>query len=178
MRSWFKSDTFTNINWRQRFFYMLLFASIFSIIGYFLPKVYLQYFDKTPYVDVIETVSFDKKVYAPCDTAVAKLKVKLSIDSKTQTSTRLLKILTDKQPPDNFQIIDSTNSENFVIAQPEVQTYFIDYPIPCNLPDGAYLFRAEIRYWVNGVEKNEPFETALFSIDSKMTPTRPHNKTL
>lgn len=159
---------------QARFFYIILFSALFTIIGYFFPRLYLQRFDKTHYIDIAEIVSFDRKVYAPCDTAIAYIKANLQVDSEVVTRSRLMKVETEKRPPNNFKIIKTTENKGFVKRQPEPQAYSVDYPIPCNIEDGVYLFRAETSYKVGGVDKTETFETALFTIDHTERVRRPH----
>jgi hypothetical protein len=173
MRKYFPID-----NWQQRILWMLVWTALLVFLGHYIPRLYIQYFDTRQYIEITEDVSFDRKVYAPCDTATAKITAKLSVDSEIVTNTRMMKVLTERMPPDNFQIISTTQSTGFVTAQPEPQTYTVDYPIACDLEEGVYLWRAEISHFVSGIKKVEPFQTALISIDKTEKVLRPDNLNL
>lgn len=171
-------QTFGADNWQQRLLWMLVWSAILIILGYFIPRLYIQYIDPREYIHILQDISFDRKVYAPCDTATAKVTAQLDVNSAVETNTRMMKVQTDRQPPDNFQIISNSHSKGFVIAQPTPQVYTVDYPIACDLPDGVYMWRAETTYKVSGIEKVEPFQTTLITVDHTEKILRPHNLTL
>lgn len=146
----------------KRFYYALIGFSVACVISYYGPRVYLQYVDATDYVHVESPINFDRKIYSAGETQTAKMIMTITINSDILLKSRLMLILMDNQ----FRPIKETQVEAFVIAKQEPQTFIIPSIIPCDLADGKYLYRGEIKYVVKGVQKISPFESDIFTIDN------------
>lgn len=149
-----------NIFDRQRVLFAFLGFALFSVVGYYAPRAYLQYYDDTHYIDVPQLVTFDRKVYSAGETQRAKLTLKINVDSDIVLKSRLMLILLDNQ----FEVVKQSEVESFVVAKDEPQTFLLDAPLPCDLVDGNYLYRGEVVYVVRGVEKRTVFDTDVFTV--------------
>lgn len=149
-------------------------AALFSVIGYYAPRIHLQYFDNKNYIEFVEPISFDRKIYPPCDTAKALIKARFDVDTPVETSSRLMRVEDADGGRNTYKIIRSTNSKNFVKAQKEVQTFIVDYKIDCGLEEGVYFFRGDVIYYIKGVQKNYTFDTTPFTIRNNAQLMFPH----
>lgn len=147
---------------RERLLAAFLGALLFILGGYYAPKAYLQFFDKKQYVSVPTLTTFDRKIYSSGETQVARLTLKTDIDANVLVKSQLMLILVDNE----FKPIKSTQVKGFVVAKDDPQTYIIDAPLPCNLVEGKYFYRAQIQYYITRIKKITPFDTDFFTIDN------------
>lgn len=152
-------------NWLhpERIVYAIIGFTIFSISGYYAPQLYLRYVDDTQYVKIVPPLSFDRKVYSAGETQTAKMTMAIMIDTDITLKSRLMMILMDNQ----YRPIKQTETQGFVVAQKDPQTFILSVPLPCNLDEGNYLYRGEIVYEVgDNVEKTSSFDTEIFTINN------------
>lgn len=143
-----------------RFFYALIFASLFTAIGQMLPKIYFQYFDKTEYVSFAEPISFDRKLYAPCQDITALIRLRSSVSSSTVTRYRLKLVEVS-----SFRVVFGGEKQGFIRKIQGVEPLVTTFKLPCNLSTGNYFFTGVIMYRINGVEKTYNFSTEQFRVN-------------
>lgn len=146
-----------------RLFYACIGFAVACLISYFGPKAYLLYVDSTHYISVPNLVTFDRKIYSAGETQIAKLTLKIETDSNVTLKSRLMLILMDNQ----YRIIKQSQGDGFVVAKGEPQTFVVPAPLPCDLPEGQYFYRAELQYEVKGVQKFTGFDTDIFTINNQ-----------
>lgn len=138
----------------NRFLYALIFAGLFSMVGYFVPKIYLQYFDTKNYITFTQPVTFNRKIVHKCDTVIATTRVKSLVSSKTELQTKIVRIYKDGSLKGVFQY---PKSDSFTVTTGEEgKLYTIPIRLPCdkvNFEPGVYIFEAVLFYRVGGVEK-------------------------
>lgn len=109
---------------REKLLYMFLFGAIFTLMGYFIPRIYFEYYDRTVYWKVIGQVRTDKNVYQ----AGERVHIFFVRESNiTQKSTLISELLC----ADNelYTTVDTYARENFIVSQGigEVNIY-LDLP--------------------------------------------------
>lgn len=142
-----------------RFVYALIFAMVFTFLGETITHIYHQYFDKTNYISFAEPITFDKKLYAPCDKmqALIKLQSMVSTPTVTRYSLRLIEDGT-------FKVVQESEKAGFVKRVDGVEPISVDFQLPCNLSAGSYFFTGIITYQISGVVRNYDFITDQFSV--------------
>lgn len=149
-----------------RLFYAILGASLFVGIGIganAIPEAYYKYFDTTKYVEYLEPISFDKKVYRPCETQTAKTKLRILIDTPADIRSRMYLVL--DQGNSNFKVVKEYTFNTFLRKEEQDQTLFSEIDLPCNLSHGVYFYRGVLSYYVHGIEKSAGFDSDPFSVD-------------
>jgi len=140
--------------------HMIVGATLLIVIGYYIPLVYLQFFDTKSYYQIINPITVENKNNVVCTyidayinrrvlspilgTAVRQLTLIRAKDGKT---VRMQSYTTDIQ--------SDTGSSGVMIAH---------WPLPCNIPLGTYFFEGTVRYEVRGLPKYTHFYTENFEI--------------
>ncbi len=150
-------------HFRNRLIFACIGAIIFSIVGFNLPYIYLRYFDTKDYIQYVGEVSFNKKVYQPCEDQVAQTSVKILIDSNIQVNSRMY--LTVSSEENIFKIIKEYHFETFLEFQRHIQTFHSTVQLPCDLVPGVYFYRGILTYKIKGVEKMTSFTSEPFTVE-------------
>lgn len=146
----------------SRLFYMALFALIFTIIGVVGPYSYLRFFDKTEYIKYLVPVSFDKKIYAPCEEQQALVKIQALIDSHVNVQSRLYLIIVNSKT--ELEVIKEYSMESFIASNKSPIIVVSKVQLPCNLQEGTYFYRGILTYKIKGIEKSSQFTSDQFTI--------------
>lgn len=150
-----------NLHWRL--LYAILGSIIFLLVGNYGPQAYYRYIDKTQYIRYVDEITFDKKVYHPCDPQTAKTDLMISINSNIGVKSRLY--LTLDKGDNEFLVIKEYSFDTFLKAQPGEQSIFSTIQLPCDLAKGDYFYRGVLTYSIYGVEKTAGFDSEVFSVD-------------
>jgi len=151
-------------NLPERLLFSALFAMAFSVIGYYVPKTYLTYFDKTDYYKIYSPVAVNQSVpHYPCDPVEVSFTKESLIDGKGKVEIAL-----------NLYKVDNSNNKNRVDYQERSipltkgeAVITTQWNIACNRTPGQYFFEGVLTYTLNGVEKNHSFYSEKFNIVEK-----------
>jgi len=148
----------------MRVFFMFMFAFMFSGLGYFIPRIYFEYFDKTQYYQVQLPIQVENKEYHPCDFVNVTLKRKALADIDAEATIELRLIKEDSRG--DRDILDKQIRKMSIQRSPldEFTKITAHWPLPCALPDGVYLFEGLTKYQVNGVNKTTTIRTEEFIV--------------
>ena len=143
----------------------LMFALFMAVLSMVLVKVtgdvYFRYFDKTVYYSIEQPISVDKKFYNPCDVTKATIKRVSMIDTTGSSVVDLILMNADNQQ-------EKIANLNRTMAIPKgTRTIVVDWPLPCNIPEGRYFWQAVVKYSVRGIEKSYGYLTETFNVVNK-----------
>lgn len=143
---------------RERRFYVLLFAVLFSLLGRFLPNAYYQYFDRTEYYS-IEIPQIEDKNLKVCDDV--NYFYKRIAKQNLQFAVRVDLILFESGRPEHqihTWVAEPNNAEagELIIENKR--------ELPCDMPEGFYKLRFFYNYDVYGVEKVYTKDSELFQV--------------
>lgn len=156
---------------KEQLVLMMLFAIMFSTVGYFIPKIYFRYFDKTIYYEVQLPIKVKNKIYHPCEfvdvyvirrsliTVSTRAMIELRLYSEDDKGT---KILVDKQ----FRELAILKSENN-----QFNTVISHWLLPCGISAGRYVFEGVVPHRVNGEDKVTILKTEDFIVESTNSAT-------
>lgn len=152
----------------DRIFHMVFFSLAFSLIGYFLPKTYFEFFDNRKYIEIKQPVPTEFNSYKRGEMISMIISRKSIINSNTEYRARLLHIngdvvATQLQSPDcpSNVLINKTNGYEIIRTN---TTY-----IPCNAVPGRNLLQGIFTYEVNGVEKTYTIMSQVFEVTDEKT---------
>jgi len=140
------------------FFYIVLFSFIFSFVGWFIPRTYFEYFDRTKYYKIYSPVLLDKEKYKSCEIVSVYIRRESIIEVKGDVLIELILIQKNNSIDKRTKIIRETNidkGEKLVV---------IHLPLPCDNVKGEYYFLGSVTYEINHVNKVEHFNTVKFQI--------------
>lgn len=151
---------------KEQLIFMMFFAMLFAGFGYYIPKIYYTYFDKTQYYEVKLPIEVENKKYYPCDYVNVHVirRSLINVTSEAQIELRLyrddgsgIKDLVDKQFR-KLNIIKSSNDK--------FDTIISHWLIPCFVQPGRYIFEGLAPYKVNGIDKTTLLITEDFIINA------------
>lgn len=146
---------------RPRFLYAVLFAFLFSFMGWAIPEVYFRYLDKTEYLVVQQPVSVDRKLYAPCERTRLTTKLEAKVDVNVKSLTQL--ILTNEKG-DKIRASEVIEAEAPILADDEhIVSGWLN--LPCDLEEGLYYWQGNATFEVNGNEKTISFISETFTVE-------------
>lgn len=148
--------------WGLRMWHAIVFTAVFFIVGYYAPKIWYKWIDRTEYVKV-DIVSFDKKVYKPCEIATSITHYYSRIDTEVRFRYRINRVVDNK-------IVTVPNSEQEIktfIKQTGVKGVSVvgHPPVPCNFEPGVYFSEGIVIYYIRGEPRTAPYRTATVSIE-------------
>lgn len=138
--------------------HMLGFAAIFMVIGYYLPKIYLRYFDQRVYYEITNPITVENKVNYKCSYVDAYINRKAIVPIKGSAVRQLTLIRVDGK----YQRI--ANFETPVQADIGETTMIVHWLLPCDIPVGAYFFEGTLEYKVYDITKYTHFYTENFTV--------------
>ena len=144
--------------------HILGFAAFFMIIGYYLPKIYIQYFDKRVYYEITNPITVEKKVNYSCNYVDAYIHRKALVPIKGSSVRQLTLIRIDGK----YQRI--ANFETPVQAEVGEATVIAHWQIPCDIPLGTYFFEGTLKYKVYDINRYTHFYTENFDIVATSSP--------
>lgn len=146
---------------------MLFFCMFFAVMGWFLPRIYLQYFDKTEYYKVKSPAQIVQKIYKPCDTVPVTIRRTVLIDLRAHSTINLILKSDDGKikygQGSRELIITKTNGEEPITALWKIK----DEEGGCNIPNGIYYYDALVEYQIQGITKQTFFTTDTFVVENK-----------
>jgi len=154
-------------SFRSRFLYILIFTTIFVVIGYFAPRLLIQYGNKK-YIEFVEPITFDRQLYNRCDTLKSVLKIYSEVDTKVLSHSRLLRIENK-----GFNPVWTKTEDTFISKTEPTSRYLqTDYKLPCETVDlkaGVYFYEGQYDYKVQGVDKVYKFISTQFTVIDEET---------
>ncbi len=125
---------------------MLLFGILFVLCGYYIPRIYLEYFDKTVYYTMDLPVTVDKDVYCAGDVMKLSSSKGSLLDARLDITGELVLIKIDSleevyRASEAFPT--TKGSEDFITA----------IKLPDDLEAGSYKWQGVVNYSVKGVDK-------------------------
>lgn len=149
---------------KQQFKYMLFFCMFFSVMGYFAPRIYLQYFDKTRYYKVSSPAKVLQKTYKPCEVVPVYIKRTVLTDLHAESTINLV------LKSDDGKVKYGQGKRDLIITKTKGEELITTFwPIrdesgKCNVPDGIFYFDAVVEYPIQGIIKQEFFTTETFIV--------------
>lgn len=153
---------------RLRIFHAILGFVLFIILGYYSPRLYIEYLDKTDYVTITQPVPLEKGTYRQCDT----VNLLANINAKLTTTARV-----------SIQLIDASDKNLKPLQTFEGRYVFIEgrsleigevylgaFDPSCNRKPGIYLFRGVITYEYKGSMRSYSYITSTFRLLPKDYP--------
>jgi len=150
----------------MRLVYVLLFATLFVVLGYIIPQIYFKYFDRTLYYSVQQPASVDREVYKPCDKLVVTIVRTSLINVSAHATVQIYlvnvegKIIKHNPLFDGSVLIEITNKA----------VVYLSYIVPCDLIDGKYYLKAIVDYTVpsTNIRKNYIWVTDSFTVSNSI----------
>lgn len=150
------SNTYTH---PKRFIVALVFAGLFSVIGWAIPEIYYQYIDDTEYYVVKQPVPVNKDRYQPCED------ISFIIDRVAR------KDITGSVKFELARIIDSDSVEKreLAIDNPATltageQIVVITHQLPCDIELGDYYVIGLVEYDVRGHSRTYFWTSESFQV--------------
>lgn len=139
--------------WAERAYHVVLFAVVFVLIGYLVPRIYYQFIDNRQYLTVVQPITYDKKEYKPCEVATAIIKYRATIDTPAEVRTKVYKV-----EDSGFKVISESRSETAIAKTPDDGAKILtETRVPCTYGDGIYFYEAVVTYEIKGVKKSYSF---------------------
>lgn len=155
-------------NIKENIFERLLFAALFgmsfSVMGFYIPRTYLTYIDKTDYYKIYSPVAVNQSVpHYPCDPVEVSFTKESLIDGKGSVDIAL-----------NLYKVDKANNKIRVAYQERTvpltkgtQLITTTWDLSCERLPGEYFFEGVLNYQLNGVEKHHSFYSEKFNVVAK-----------
>jgi hypothetical protein len=148
----------------ERLMFAAVFGMAFSVMGYYLPKTYLTYIDKTDYYKVYSPVAVNQSLpHYPCDPVEVSFTKESLINGKGTVEIAL-----------NLYKVDKVNNKNRVGYQQRTvpltkgeSVVTTNWDVSCTSTPGQYYFEGVLTYMLNGVEKSHSFYSEKFNIIAK-----------
>lgn len=147
----------------ERAIYMAVFAVAFSVIGYFVPKTYFEFIDKTEYIQIRQPVSTEFTEYKRGDNLGLIINRKSYINT---TVTQHAKIVHVNGRTISTQLKDADYPQNLVIEKSDdyIVTKTNTLFVPCDAVPGRNFMQIMFTYKVNGVEKSYTYISEVFEV--------------
>lgn len=140
--------------------HIVIFSAAFMVIGYYLPKIYIQYFDKRVYYEITNPITVEKKVNNKCEFIDAYINRRALVPIKGSSVRQLTLIRVDGK----YQRI--ANFETPVQADIGETTMIVHWLLPCDIPIGTYFFEGTLEYKVYDITRYTHFYTENFIVQS------------
>ena len=140
--------------------HIAIFAAVGVVLGYYMPKVFFEYIDKTQYYTIEIPISVDKRVYKPCDRVTWIIKRNSKIDFEAVSTVELVLI------KDNEEVARETRPLFIEKGDAIVRTKMT---LPCLLDTGEYRYHGIIVFRHNEVTKHLTLKTEPFWITNEAT---------
>lgn len=149
----------------NRILYAVIFAALFSIVGWAIPEVWYKYIDETEYLVISQPISVDKKLYEPCEETTLTTKLTAKVDLNVSSLTQL--VLTNENG-DSVRVGRVISAEAPIKAREE-HIISGSLPLPCDLKEGAYFWQGNATYSVRGFDRTLSFITETFTVEKEAT---------
>ncbi len=138
---------------------MLVFSAAFSILGYFVPHIYYEYYDTTEYLTIQTPIRVDKETYRPGDEATLSSTYTALTDIVAKSYNNWIRINNDGA------VTKVGAAENIIIyLKAENAPFSVTVTIPESFKSGNYFLSGIKEYKINGVTKQYAFVTETFTV--------------
>lgn len=154
----------------ERLVTIMVFAIAFSVIGYYVPRTYFEFFDARDYVEIRQPVSPEFPTYNRGE------KIGLIINRRSFINTEVIQTgkivhvngaLQTKQLDERYYskkiAIENTKGQWVVIKTDGVR-------IPCDAAAGSNFIQFVFQYPVNGIPKTYSYITEVFNVTDTLDP--------
>lgn len=145
------------VHLKSSFFSIVFFACLFSLLGYFIPKAYFTWFDKTVYYTIKVPIEVEKEVYKSGDIVTVKIERNALIDTQGISIRELILV---NQNGNNEVFKYNTN----LAINVGKEIVYVDWLLPPNIKNGVYFFQGIVSYPVRGITKFTSFCTEKFEV--------------
>lgn len=152
-------------NWRQLLLRATVGMALFTVIGLGIPHMYFQYFDKRELVKIEDSLSFDRKLYHPCDEIITTVNFASVIDTEVESQTIMYKIENNKA----IQIGQPRRTKRILSKDNQLKPLLITSKLSCDLKPGTYYWDIAYQYYYKGHRRQGKAQTALITILPKET---------
>lgn len=138
----------------------LFFATVFSLVGYFLPKAYFEFSDPKVFYEIESPLSVQPERIGVCQTIVMSGRVKshVVLEANAQRELVLVDVDGEETVAKFVEKVDlNTTSGEWVFFKQEVE-------IPCDIDTGIYFFRGRVDFRVHESLKSVEFYTETFEV--------------
>jgi hypothetical protein len=144
-------------NIKNAFWYIVVSSTMFILVGYYLPKIYFDYFDMTDYYSVSVPIEVDKNLYTPCEKVVWTMHRKALVDIDAMATTELILMKGNEEVYRNqVPLVLEKGEYNVKTSQ----------TLPCVLTSGDYFYRGIVSYRINGSLKRFSYFTNPFIVEA------------
>lgn len=148
----------------ERLFFATLFGAVFSVMGFYIPRTYLTYFDKTDYYKIYSPVAVDQNnKHYPCEPIEVFFTKESLIDGKGSVNIALNLYQTNR---DNLKKRVGYQERNIPLTKGE-EVITTTWDVDCNRKAGEYYFEGVLTYQLNGLTKTHSFYSEKFNIIDK-----------
>ena len=154
----------------ERFLFTLIFATSFSVLGYFVPSIYKNYLDTTEYIEIRQPVPLEKEEYARGENTAFIINRKNLTNARAEISAELIHVNGEEQVLTlqggdlvKEGVLNSTEGEYRVVIGR-------NYYVPCEALPGRNFFRVLLNYKIDGVEKGYTYITQVFTVTEDVDP--------
>lgn len=138
-------------------YWMLFFTMFFVVIGYYVPRLWLEYIDPREYFKMELPLAVDGTEHKPCDA------VKF-LSKRTAETDLYIHIHTDFSRSADMGL-ETVYSEDRTRTVPKGEGVVItSYSLPCDIPEGTYLIKGTVSYEVQGVKRYYYFISDTFEV--------------
>ncbi len=142
---------------KNSIFSIVIFATLFSVLGYYIPRAYFSWFDQTIYYTIKVPVEVEKDIYKAGDIVTVEIERNALITTQGVSIREL--ILIDEKG--NKEVFRYTTDLAINAGKEKVN---VDWVLPPNIKDGVYFFQGVVSYPIRGITKFTPFCTEKFTI--------------
>lgn len=145
---------------------ILLAASLFSLIGYFLPQIYFRYLDTNQYFEVYE-FSTEKSEYQPCDAVYFDIHRNSHVNTSNGSGVFELKKQEYVNGEDFLVEVHQwpkVDNINFTKGEERISSRRSAREIPCSVKDGTYVIDMTIGFPFRSTNKSYTFTSDPFEI--------------
>lgn len=148
----------------ERLFMATLFGAAFAVMGFYIPRTYLAYFDKTDYYKIYSPVAVDQNnKHYPCEPVEVSFTKESLIDGKGYVNIALNLYQTNSQ---NLKKRVGYQERSIPLTKGE-EVITTTWDVDCNRKSGEYYFEGVLTYELNGMKKTHSFYSEQFTISEK-----------
>lgn len=144
----------------NKFITALVFAAIFSLVGYFVPRAYYEFADPESFYKVESPLSVQPEEVDRCEQITLSGKVISTIAVHAQAQRELVLLDVDGE-----ETVAKFIEEVDLNTTPGEGTFFKrKIEVPCEIDGGIYFFRGRVDFTVHRVGKHVEFYTETFEV--------------
>lgn len=148
----------------DKLLHAVLFAMAFSVMGFYIPRTYLTYFDKTDYYKIYSPVAVDQRnPHYPCEAVEVSFTKESLIDGKGSVNIALNLYQTNEN---NLKKRVGYQERSIPLTKGE-EVITTTWDVDCNRKPGEYFFEGVLTYQLNGNTKTHSFYSEKFNIIEK-----------